>query len=153
MSASLEIGAFDELASSTNSIICANVVSAPTFVALNLKYPVLLVVAAITLSPIFFSTGILSPVNAAWSIEVDPSIITPSTGMFCPGLTTTISSTITSSTETSISFPSRITVAVFGARSSILEIASDVLPFDLASKYLPMVINAKIIPADSKYKS
>ena len=46
LSASFAIGALVALASSTSSIILAIVVSEPTFVALNLKNPLVFVVAA-----------------------------------------------------------------------------------------------------------
>ncbi len=43
-------------------MICARTVSLPTLVALNLRLPVLFMVAPTTWSPPFFSTGMLSPV-------------------------------------------------------------------------------------------
>ena len=152
-SASLAIGALEELASSTKRIICDNVVSSPTFVAFIRKYPALLTVAPMTVSPTSFSTGMLSPVITASSTEVFPSTIIPSTGMVLPGLITIISFKTTSSDGISSSFPSRMTNAVFGARFISFVIASDVFPFARVSKYLPSVIKVKIIPADSKYKS
>ena len=106
-----------------------------------------------TLSPTFFSTGILSPVKADWSTEELPSMMTPSTGMLCPGLITIRSPTTTSSTGISCSSPLRMTVAVFGAKCNNFVIASEVLPFDFVSKNLPSVIKANIIAEDSKYKS
>ena len=110
-------------------------------------------VAAITLSPIFFSTGILSPVIADWSIEELPSIITPSTGILSPGFTITISPLITSSIETVISLLSFNILAVLGAKFISFVIASEVFPLDFFSKYFPKFIRASIIAADSKYKS
>lgn len=62
LSANFEIGAFELLASSTSFIICESVVFSPTLVAFIFKYPFLLIVPEITLSPIFFETGTLSPV-------------------------------------------------------------------------------------------
>ena len=70
-------------------------VSCPTLVALKLKVPVLLIVAPTTVSPLFLSTGRLSPVTIDSSIEDSPSTITPSTGIFSPGRTLTISPMIT----------------------------------------------------------
>ena len=67
-SARRAMGAFEPLASSTILIICASVVSSPTLEAVNLKLPFLFIVADITLSPTPFSTGMLSPVIADWSI-------------------------------------------------------------------------------------
>ena len=152
-SARREIGALVAEASSTRRIICAKVVSFPTLDAVKRMNPPLLMVAAITLSPGSFSTGILSPVIADWSILVLPSVMIPSTGIRCPGFTQTTSPTTTCSTGISICWPLRSTVAVFGARSISLVSASLVLPFERVSKYLPTVISAKIITADSKYKS
>ena len=67
LSARRAIGAFELPASSTSLIILARVVSSPTFEARNLKLPFLFTVAERTSSPIFFSTGMLSPVIADWS--------------------------------------------------------------------------------------
>ena len=64
LSARREIGALVADASSTKRIICAKVVSLPTLDAVKRINPPLLMVAAITLSPGSFSTGILSPVIA-----------------------------------------------------------------------------------------
>ena len=44
-----------------------------------------------TVSPTFFSTGMLSPVRADSSTAEKPSIIIPSTGILCPGRTTMMS--------------------------------------------------------------
>ena len=71
--------------------------SLPTLVALYFINPDLFILAPITVLPIFFSTGILSPVSMDSSIDVLPSIISPSTGSFSPGFTKIISPTITSS--------------------------------------------------------
>ena len=62
MSANRWTGALELKASSTMLMIWARTVSFPTLVALNLSMPVLLRVAPTTLSPTFFSTGMLSPV-------------------------------------------------------------------------------------------
>ena len=102
--------------------------------------------------PITFSTGILSPVNIDSSIAVEPSITSPSTGSFSPGLTNIISPKTTSSTGISTSFPSLIIVAVFGTNPINFLIASDVFPFEIASKYFPNVISVNIVTAASKYK-
>ncbi len=103
LSANFDIGALDAEASLTNDIICESVVSFPTFVALKMKAPVLLIVAVNTVSPCCLKTGILSPVSADSSMEVFPFSIIPSTGIHCPGFTITKSPTITSSTGTSFS--------------------------------------------------
>ena len=99
-----------------------------------------------------FSTGILSPVSIDSSIDVFPSITSPSTGSFSPGFTITISETFTSSIGIISSLPSLIIFAVLGANPISFLIASEVFPFDTASRYFPKVINASITAADSKYK-
>ena len=150
LSASFAIGAFVAEASDTRLIICANVVSSPTLVALHFKNPDLLIVADVTLSSIALSTGKLSPVSTDSSIALSPSITIPSTGTLSPGLTTKTSPTATSSISTVISLPSRITFAVFGESDIKPFKASVVLPFEYASRVLPTVIKARIIAADSK---
>ena len=131
-------------------MIWARVVSSPTRVARNLMEPFLLTVAAITRSSTAFSTGMLSPVRADSSTEVRPSRITPSTGMLCPGRITTISPGTTSSTGISTSTPERSTVAVLGARSISLVMASEVLLLERASSHLPKVIRVRMVAAPSK---
>ena len=136
---------------STKVIICARAVSFPTLVALYLMEPFLLILAPIILSPSFFSTGMLSPVSIDSSTDVMPSTTSPSTGIFSPGLTTTMSPTSTSSIEISISLLFLMIIAVLGASPISFLIASEVFPFVTDSKYLPKVISVKITPADSKY--
>ena len=69
---------------------------------------------AITLLPTSFLAGVLSPVTNDSSMCVVPSITSPSTAIFSPGLHTTVSPFIISSRVTSFSFPSFIIVALFG---------------------------------------
>ena len=57
------MGAFDPCASCTIRMIWESMVSLPTLVASNVNVPVLLIVAPMTLSPVFLSTGRLSPVS------------------------------------------------------------------------------------------
>ncbi len=136
-SATLWMGALFVWAASTSLIIWARAVSAPTFVALNLNDPVLLRVAPITVPPAPFSTGMLSPVIMDSSIAELPSTTTPSTGIFSPGRTTTISPTTTSSTGTSFSTPSTRILEVLALNPINFRMASEVLPRALASRYLP----------------
>ena len=150
LSAIFAIGAFVAAASDTIWIICESVVSSPTLVARHFIKPDWFTVAALTASPFCLSTGMLSPVSADSLTAVVPSIISPSTGMFSPGLTTKMSSFRTASTEISCSTPSFTTVAVFGASCIRLFKASVVLPFECASSIFPTVISAKIMAADSK---
>ncbi len=129
-----------------------NTVSSPTFSALNFITPFLFTLAPVTKSPLFFETGMLSPVNIDSSTLVLPSITIPSTGIFPPGLTITISPFLTFSIATAFSFPFSSTIkAVFGARPISFFIASPVLAFDLASRFLPNITSVIIIATDSKY--
>ena len=153
LSAIFAIGAFEEDASLTSWIILLIVVSFPTFVALHFKNPLWFKVPLLTLQPISFSTGRLSPVKADSSIVEEPSITIPSTGINSPGFTTKISSIFTFSTATETSFWFWMIVAVCG-ESFINDFnASVVFPFEIDSKSFPTEINTKIIAADSKYKS
>ena len=70
--------------------------------------------------------------------------------MLSPGRTTKMSSFCTCSMGTSISRPSRTTVAVFGASFIRLLSASVVLPLERASSILPTVMSVRIMAADSK---
>ncbi len=153
LSAILAIGALLDEASSTSFIICDSVVSSPTFTALTLRSPALLIEADTSLSPSCLSTGMLSPVTADSSTDDFPSITTPSTATASPGLMINISPTTISSAFITCSTPSLITVAVFGARSISFVIASLVLDLERVSRYFPTVISVNIMPADSKYKS
>ena len=59
-------------------------------VVVNSKLPCSLRVPAKTVSPAFFSTGMLSPVMGAWFTEEEPSVTVPSRGTFSPGRTRTV---------------------------------------------------------------
>ena len=109
----------------------------------------MLILPPTTLSPIFLVTGRLSPVSIDSSTELVPFITSPSTEIFSPGLTTTISPILTSSIFTSTSTLFLITLAVFGCNPINFFIADEVCPFVRASKNFPNKINVTIIPADS----
>ena len=94
--------------------------------------------------------GIDSPVNIDSSMLENPEIISPSTGTDIPGLTMKISSIRTSSMGIDISLLSRITIAVFGDKSSKALIEFVVFPLEYDSNVLPIVINVGTIPAVSK---
>ncbi len=153
LSATLAIGAFVAAASLTILIIWDRVVSWPTRLARQRRYPERFRVAAETKSPGPLSTGTLSPVRALSSTALAPSSTTPSTGMFSPGRTAKISPGTTCSTGTWRSSSPRIKVAVLGAKSIRLRRASVVRPLDLASSIFPRVMRVSIMPADSKYSS
>jgi len=125
-------------------------VSFPTFSAIILKLPVVLIVAPITVSCSVFSTGIASPVIILSSIKELPSIILPSTGIRSPGIISKMSPFITSLIDISCSFLFRITLAVFTFKPISFLIESDVFDLAFASKYLPKRMSAIIITAASK---
>ena len=131
-------------------IICASTVSLPIRFETNKNVPLALMVPVETSSPMFFSTGIGSPVNIDSSILECPSIIRPSTAIRSPGRTRKVSSRPTSLMGTSISFPSRNTRAVLGCKPIKRLIASLVLPRAFISKAEPKLIKPIIITAASK---
>ncbi len=150
LSAMRSMGALELVASSTRRMMPASVVSSPTARASIANQPRVETVAPVTQSPRPFSTGTLSPVMADSSTAAEPSTTTPSTGTDSPARTITRSPTRTSSVGTSVSSPSRTTVAVLGARSMSAAMASVVRPLARASKYLPSVMRVRIMPAESK---
>ena len=80
LSARRAMGALVAFASSTSWMMRARgSCRAPTRVARNVNEPVRLIVAALTVSPAPFSTGMDSPVSADSSTDDAPSITTPST--------------------------------------------------------------------------
>ena len=109
LSARRAMGALVALASSTSCTILARLVSAPTRVARKVKVPVRLMVAAFTVSPACFSTGMDSPVRALSSTELAPSSTMPSTGSDSPGRTRMTSPGCSCSAGTSFSEPSAAT--------------------------------------------
>ena len=145
------IGALVAAASDTIRMIWLSVVSSPTRSARQVRKPDWLIVAALTRSPAALSTGTDSPVRAASFTALSPESTVPSTGILSPGRTVKRSPMRTSSTGTSVSCPSRRSVAVFGASFIRLFRAFVVFPLDRASSILPTVISAGIIAADSKY--
>jgi len=150
LSARFWIGALLACASSTSFMIWDRAVSLPIFVASNFIKPDLFRVAPNTLSPGFFSTGRDSPVSMLSSMLEWPSTTMPSTAIFSPGLTITISPTCKSSAKTSISIPSCITEAFLGRKFNNFRMASPVPPLALASRYLPNLTRVIITAEVSK---
>ena len=105
------IGAWLVWAFFTMSTIWASMVSEPILVALKVIVPLRLIVEPTTVSPTFFTTGILSPVTIDSSIVEEPAVIWPSTGTFSPGLTRIKSPTWTWSSGTLTNWPSFSTSA------------------------------------------
>ncbi|KKR78692.1 MAG: hypothetical protein UU22_C0016G0032 [Parcubacteria group bacterium GW2011_GWA2_40_8] len=65
----------------------------------------------------------------------------PSVGTLLPGFMIKVSLTTSSAKDISSSWPPRTTSAFSGAKLRSLRIASDTLPRDNASKYLPSIMN------------
>ena len=84
------------------------------------------------------------------SIDVCPSMTRPSTGIFSPGRTRTMSFNKTCSIAISTSFLSRTTRAVFTCNPIKRLIASLVLPRAFTSNANPKSINPMIIAVASK---
>ena len=105
------------------------------------------------LLPGVFSTGMLSPVRADSSTEPLPLVTVPSTGMRPPCRTITVSPALIWPVATVTSVPLRRTTATSGASASSAVMAPVVLPLERSSRYLPTVTRARIMPADSKYRS
>ena len=110
------MGALVPWASSTARTMRASVESAPTRRARTVTAPVVFWVPPVTASPWAFTTGSVSPVSMDSSTSVAPSVTTPSTGIFSPGRTSTVSPATTWARGTSRSSPPRTTRAVGGVR-------------------------------------
>ena len=99
--------------------IRASRVSAPTRSAVMVKLPVPLMVPPVTRSPVVFSTGMGSPLTMDSSMELRPSSTEPSTGIFSPGRTRSMSPALIFASGTSLSWPHfESRRAVFGANPS-----------------------------------
>ena len=144
------MGALLPCASCTDLIICASTVSLPTFLDSILNTPCLFKVEPITLLPFSLSTGILSPVNILSSTLDSPSITIPSTGIFSPGRTITISPITTSFNGTSISTLFLTTFAVLGFKPINFLMAEPVFPLARTSINFPNLIKVIITAEVSK---
>ena len=119
LSAVLWIGGFFVWASLTSVMIFERTVSAPTDSARKVNVPVRFCVDPVTREPSPIRTGILSPVSMDSSTEDVPERTVPSTGIFSPGRTITISPTMTSSVGISISFSVFFPVSVFASVATV----------------------------------
>ena len=106
---------------------------------------------AITLSPIFFVIGLLSPVIKDSSVCVVPFIIVPSTDIFSPGFVITVSPLFISLIVTTTSFPFFNIVPFFGVIITKFFILSTALSLFFLSIYLPNFTKRIIILDASKY--
>ena len=91
----------------------------------------------------------LSPVSIDSFTEDSPDRTVASAGTFSPGLMRTVSPTASSEAGTTTSSPSLMTVAWSGARETSFLRESLVRILDLASRYLPTLTSAMIIPTES----
>ena len=123
---------------STRLIILETVLSPKLLVVRTRINPVKLTHPDMMLSPSFKSRGILSPVSAMVFKAEFPSITTPSSGTFSPGLITMISPTSTSSGETRFTFPFLSTFATSGRIFIRCEILSRLLPSAYPSNSSPI---------------
>ena len=151
LSAMRWMGAFDPWASSTARTMRANVESAPTRRARTVTDPVVFCEPPVTASPSPLTTGRVSPVSMDSSTSVEPSITTPSTGIFSPGKTMTVSPAATCARGISCSLPPRMTRAVGGVRFMRASIAWLVAPFALPSRIFPSKTNVTSMAQVSKY--
>ena len=151
LSTSRSIGAREPCASSTIRTIPDRTVSRPTFSALKSTLPVPLMVPANTLSPVAFSTGMLTPVSVDSSTEETPSTTEPSTAMRSPGRTEITSPGSTSSTGISTRSSPRTRSAVRGWRPMSLRMAPDVRLLARPSRNLPSRMSPMIAADTSKY--
>ncbi len=150
-SASRWIGAWLRCACATMATIRASIVYLPTLSARITKVPATLIVPPITLSPADLRTGIDSPVTIDSSTVLRPSMTSPSTGTFSPGLTRSRSPTTTAASGTSSSLPSGLTRRqVFGVRSSSARMAPLVCSRALSSSTCPSRTRTVITAAASK---
>ena len=102
-SASACTGARLRCASATVCTICASSVAPPTRSARMTKAPPPLTVPPIRAAPAALSTGIDSPVSMDSSTAPAPSSTVPSTGIFSPGRTRSVSPACTCARSTSAS--------------------------------------------------
>ena len=140
-------GAREPWASSTSRTIWARAVSPPTLVASTTRWPLVLTVAPITVSPGPTSTGTGSPVSMLMSRAEWPSTTVPSVATLSPGRTT--KRMPTSRASRGISEPSA-RVAVLAPSSARARRASPERRVARTSNHLPSRISVMITPAVSK---
>ena len=122
---------------STSSSILDAVDSLQSFVVLTRSAPLWLMQPDTIVSPADTPLGTLSPVRALVSSVDVPSITTPSSGTFSPGLTTMILPMATSSGETVLSPPGVSRFALSGRMSIKAEMLRRLRPSAIPSKSSP----------------
>ena len=110
----------------------------------------MLIVAPASSVPGATSTGTDSPVTIDWSTAEAPSTTMPSVAIFSPGRTTKRSPTLSCSTGTSVSAPSRINRASFAPSSRRARMAVPERRLAWVSKYRPSRISVVITAEASK---
>ena len=131
----------------TRRIIRWMELSSPTLVASISKAPNWFTVPLETSSPGPLSTGRDSPVITAWSMEVWPARITPSTGTVSPGRTRSRSPTWTSSAGITRSVPPDSTRAVRGVRWTSFSMPARALATVRSSSRAPSCMMKATSPA------
>ena len=121
----LRLDAFSTISSIFDTVDSSNIL-----VTLILITPERLMHPLITSSPASTSFGRASPVSDEVSTEEFPSITVPSSGIFSPGLTSTVSPMLTSYGSTVSSLPSFKTTAKSGLIS--ISAATDFLDLSTA---------------------
>ena len=121
----LRLDAFSTISSIFDTVDSSNIL-----VTLILITPERLMHPLITSSPASTSFGSASPVSDEVSTEEFPSITVPSSGIFSPGLTSTVSPMLTSYGSTVSSLPSFKTTAKSGLIS--ISAATDFLDLSTA---------------------
>ena len=146
------IGAFERWACATICTIWDSTVALPTCSERITNAPLVLSVAPMSLSPTRLLTGSGSPVSMDSSKALLPSVTTPSTGTFSPGLTRSRSPTCTWLKSMSSSAPSApMRRAVLGDKPSKDLIAAEVCERALSSSNCPSKVSEMMTTAASKY--
>ena len=136
---------------STRRITRPRVESLPTARASISMKPPRFIDPAVTASPGFFCTGVLSPVMSASSTSVSPLITTPSAATLSPGRQITTSPAFRSCTGVSRSAPPAVLIrAVAGRTASNSRIARLALRRARVSMFLPMSTRVRMTAEASK---
>ena len=149
-------GAFEPCASCTMRIILANTVFCPTASARKWNVPLLTIVPASTLSPFLFSTATASPVIIDSStVPITSSAlmlltIVPSTGIFSPGRTSSVSRGCTAEMGISFVSPASTRCAVLGVSPISERMLLAVPCLARSSSSLPVSTKVIIITEASK---
>ena len=135
----------------TRSITCDRNESLPVPLTAMVSEPSPLMAPPITLSSAFLVTGVDSPVSMASFTALSPSTMTPSAGIFSPGLISTLSSTASSPSGTSFTLPSGMSLwASEGMSFANSSRAFDAPITDLISIQCPSSITSTRVASSQK---